>query len=149
MAHNDPHTGGSLTDMAPTGTTMPNDAGLQNTIPSLPRPDQMAENHQFDNEGIAEPDYVSAADNPRDLPWSTRDLGLSGEVITGTGDTLPAVVEAKRIDVASNDPGAKGQARTYKNLVKNRGVYDTFVGQEDEEAAMRIGEHEVRNEWGE
>ncbi|CAL5873581.1 uncharacterized protein PFLUO_LOCUS7862 [Penicillium psychrofluorescens] len=92
----DPHQGGTLSEMAPTGTTVPNDAGQQRTIPSVPRPDQRAEHFMYDNEGVAEPSTAFAGDNTTDMPRSTRDAGTTGEVITGTGDSLPADVESKR-----------------------------------------------------
>ncbi|RJE23147.1 hypothetical protein PHISCL_04503 [Aspergillus sclerotialis] len=85
-----PHQGGSLTEMAAEGTTIPNDAGIQNTIPSVPRPDQLEENSQFHNQGLAEPNRAAAADNATDVPRSTRDRAGTGEVITGTGNTIGA-----------------------------------------------------------
>jgi hypothetical protein len=54
----DPHEGGDLFDMAKDGTTMPNDAGKHNLIPSVPRPDQIADDS-------TDP---GAADNPTDIP---------------------------------------------------------------------------------
>jgi len=59
--------GGDLFDMAKDGTTIPGDAGVQNLIPSVPRPDQ---------------DAVSV-DNPTDIPRTTADPGATGEVATG------------------------------------------------------------------
>ena len=44
MASEDPHKGGDLSDMAATGTKMPNDAGDYPPIPSVPKPDEKAEN---------------------------------------------------------------------------------------------------------
>ena len=76
--------------MAAKGTTIPNDAGIQNTIPSVPRPDQLEENSQFHNQGLAEPNRAAAADNATDVPRSTSDKGATGEVITGTGNTMGA-----------------------------------------------------------
>ena len=38
MAPTDPHQGGDLFDMAKDGTSIPNDAGKMNLIPSKPRP---------------------------------------------------------------------------------------------------------------
>lgn len=93
----DPHKGGSITDMAATGTSVPNDAGRQNIIPSVPRPDQVTENPQFHNQGLAEPNTAFAADNDTTLPQSTRDKGQTGEPITGTGHTMGAQAESKRI----------------------------------------------------
>ncbi|KAL2215453.1 hypothetical protein M432DRAFT_593488 [Thermoascus aurantiacus ATCC 26904] len=140
----DPHAGGKLSDMAPTGTTMPNDAGLQNTIPSVPRPDQRAEHHQFDNEGIAAPDLAMAADNAKDVPRSTRDAHASHEVITGMGDVLPAEVETKRMHFQGHDPGAKGDPRNLKHAIKTKSYFNKYAG-EDRDATEKIGEHEWRN----
>lgn len=44
MASEDPHKGGDLSDMAATGTKMPNDAGDYPIIPSVPKSDEKAEN---------------------------------------------------------------------------------------------------------
>jgi hypothetical protein len=38
MAPTDPHQGGDIFDMAKDGTSIPNDAGKTNTIPSKSRP---------------------------------------------------------------------------------------------------------------
>lgn len=140
----DPYKGDDLSNMAPTGTTMPNDAGLQNTLPSYPRPSQTAESAQFDNEGIAEPSLAFAADNAKDLPRSTKDEGLSGEVITGTGNEMPSEVEAKRVQRGSKHPGAKGRTRDGNFVVKKGSVYDT-TAKEDGNAGEFVGEHEGRN----
>lgn len=128
MSGDDSHRGGTLSEMAPTGTTMPNDAGLQNTIPSKARPDQQSEDHRFGYDGVAQPSVAMAADNATDIPRSTRDIGQTGEVMTGTGDTLPAEVESKNLSFAVNDPGGKGHDRTMKHAVKNRGDFDRFAG---------------------
>lgn len=94
----DPHTGGSLSEMAAKGTSIPNDAGVQRTIPSVPRPDQRQENSQFDNQGLAEPNQAFAADNSTEVPRSTKDVGATGEVVTGTGNTIGAPQsEAKKM----------------------------------------------------
>lgn len=93
----DPHQSASFTDMAAAGTSIPNDAGQQNTIPSVPRPDQLQENSQFNNEGVAESTKAFAADNDTDVARNTKDMGGTGEVITGTGNTIGAgQAEAKR-----------------------------------------------------
>ncbi|KAK7554314.1 hypothetical protein JOL62DRAFT_613591 [Phyllosticta paracitricarpa] len=70
---NDPFpAGGSITDMAVTGTTTPQTAGKQNTIPS-----------------------AAAVDNATDIPRNPGDTGKTGGVVTGKGDQLPASVEKK------------------------------------------------------
>lgn len=144
MVRQDPHQGGSLADMAPEGTTIPNDAGKMNTIPSVPRPDQRGEHYLYDNEGIAEPSTAMAADNATDLPRSTRDRGQTGEVMTGTGDSLPASTESKRTFMGSNIPGGTGDTRDIKHHNQNRSKFDRYA-KEDEDSAEKIGEHEGRN----
>lgn len=123
---------------------MPNDAGIQRLIPSLPRPDQLSENPQFDNQGLAEPSSVLAADNATDLPRSTRDMGMSGEVITGTGDSLGAEVEAQRLQIGANNPGIRGDVRMLKHANLSRGAYDRGA-KEDANAVEFIGESQARN----
>jgi len=143
MSANDPHRGGTLEEMAPTGTSIPNDAGLQNIIPSKARPDQQEEDHRFGYDGIAQPTIATAADNATDMPRSARDVGMTGEVMTGAGDSLPAEIETKRLQSQTNDPGAKGQLRTLKHAVKTRGAFDKLVG-DDPEGAQAVGEPEQR-----
>ena len=75
---------------------MPNDAGLNNTIPSVPRPDQMSEDSGFAGRGgLGAGSIANAADNPIDIPRSHKELGATGEVITGTGDQMPAQVKGR------------------------------------------------------
>ena len=133
----DPHKGGRLEDMAEHGTTMPNDAGQHNIIRSVPRPDQTSENPQFDNEGIGEPNYQLAADNPRDMPRSTKDVGVSGEVITGTGDALPPEVESKRLNFGAQDAGAKGHLRDFHHEKHKKTAFERFAGED-----MGLGDEE-------
>lgn len=65
-SHEDPHVGGSLSDMAVTGTTIPNDAGKQNLIPSVPRPDQITSTSENPND-LGSSDLAGVADNPIDI----------------------------------------------------------------------------------
>ncbi|KAJ9245730.1 hypothetical protein DTO169E5_449 [Paecilomyces variotii] len=139
-----PHQGGSLSDFAQSGTSIPNDAGIQNTLPSVTRPDQQRHHHQFEYEGQDQPSLAMAADNPRDMPRSTRDMHASGEVTTGTGDALPAEIESKRLHYGGRDPGAKGDPRNLKHAVQNRSQFDKFAG-EDPDADAANQEHEWRN----
>jgi len=79
MASNDSHQGGDLFDMAKDGTSIPNDAGKMNTIPSKPRPGE--------GDGVVNANRSSlagAASNPIDISRSVRDIGAGGEVETGT-----------------------------------------------------------------
>lgn len=138
----DPHTGGTLSEMA-NGTTMPNDAGLQRVLPSVPRPDQRSEDPQFDNEGVAEPTPQFAADNPVDLPRSTRDMGMTGEVMSGTADSLGAKMEAQRAEIGANGASTKGNVRKFKHAKKNRSAFERGA-KEDDDAADYIGEDEAR-----
>ena len=67
MASQDPNPqGGSITDMAVDGTKVPDDAGAQYTIPSVPRPDQITDpSHDPSNLGAT--DLAGAADNAQDV----------------------------------------------------------------------------------
>ena len=67
MASQDPNPqGGSITDMAVEGTKIPNDAGTQNTIPSVPRPDQITDPSDDPN-NLGATDLAGAADNAQDI----------------------------------------------------------------------------------
>lgn len=102
MSSSNAHQGGDLSSMAATGTSIPNDAGVQNLIPSVPRPDQISSSSDL---GAA--DQATAADNQTDLPRRNQDIGATGEVVTGTGDQLPAQIESKRLHFGANEPQAK------------------------------------------
>ncbi|KAL3496562.1 hypothetical protein BJX62DRAFT_101946 [Aspergillus germanicus] len=139
-----PHQGGSIYDMAEKGTKIPNDAGRMNTIPSVPRSDQLSEDPNYSYQGLGQPTTAFAADNATDLPRSTRDLGFTGEVMTGTGNSFPAQGENAGNQIGANTPGAKGQTRAFERGSQNRGAFDRFGG-EDEDAP--VGEHEERNRF--
>lgn len=67
MAPHDPNPqGGSITDMAVQGTRVPDDAGTQNTIPSVPRPDQITDPTDDPN-NLGATDLAGAADNAQDV----------------------------------------------------------------------------------
>ena len=67
MASQDPFPqGGSITEMAAEGTKVPDDAGTQNTIPSLPRPDQITDSSKDPND-LGTTDLAGAADNAQDV----------------------------------------------------------------------------------
>lgn len=105
MSSDDPHQGGRLEDMAATGTKLPNDAGQQNVIPSVPRPDQADP-----DSGKTGVDLAQAADNDTIMPSGPGDKAGSGapatgEVVSGTGHQLPAAVEQKH----SNSGGKEGK----------------------------------------
>lgn len=147
MSSTDPHQGGDLFDMAKDGTTMPNDAGKQNLIPSVPRPDQISDS----SNDPGAPDLQRAADNPTDIsrvvfppplfhapsltdhsffrPQSNRDIASTGEVLTGTGDALPAQVESKRLHMSANNPLAKGHDRYDKHTVQKESDLERYAGE--------------------
>ena len=67
MASQDPNPqGGSLTEMAVEGTRVPDDAGTQNTLPSVPRPDQITDSSNDPN-NLGATDLAGAADNAQDV----------------------------------------------------------------------------------
>lgn len=67
MASQDPHPeGGSITDMAVDGTTVPEDAAKQRTIPSVPRPGQITDPSDDPNNYGAS-SLAGAADNAQDI----------------------------------------------------------------------------------
>ncbi|KAB8211709.1 hypothetical protein BDV34DRAFT_185113 [Aspergillus parasiticus] len=117
------HQGGTLSEMAPKGTTIPNDAGKQNTIPSVPRPEQRSENPGFNNQGLGQPSSAFAADNEATLPQGPSDPGMTGEVVTGTGNTLPAEGESKFNQVGTDRPGVRGDTRNLKHGTVKGGVF--------------------------
>ncbi|KAF2708923.1 hypothetical protein K504DRAFT_468147 [Pleomassaria siparia CBS 279.74] len=129
----DAHQGGRLEDMAAEGTSIPNDAGVQRIIPSVPRPDQIDPSPDYSHSNPAH-----AADNSFDIPRSTNDRGVTGEVHTGTGDELPSSVEKKNMDDAGLDPRAKGSDRYMKH-----------ARQKDGFGLMAQGDHDVGEAPGE
>ncbi|KAL4916033.1 hypothetical protein BDW62DRAFT_203038 [Aspergillus aurantiobrunneus] len=143
-----PHKGGSLSDMAPTGTQIPSDAGKMNTIPSVPRPEQRSEDPGFSYHGTGQPSTAFAADNATDLPRSTRDVGFSGEVMTGTGNTFPAQGENAGNEIGANWPGAKGQTRGLKHASRNRGEFETLAGEGEGNNEVFAGEEDYMGEEG-
>lgn len=67
MASQDPNPqGGSITDMAAQGTKVPDDAATQNTIPSVPRPDQTTDSSNDSND-LGTTDLAGVADNAQDV----------------------------------------------------------------------------------
>lgn len=116
MASQDPNPqGGSLTDMAVEGTNVPDDAGTQRTIPSVPRPDQIT-----DPNDLGASDLAGAADNAQDMSRTTRDTAPIPETITGTGDALPSEIGSKRLHHDVNQDLSKGHQR-YDKHVRQKG----------------------------
>lgn len=94
--------GGNISDMAVSGTKVPDDAGKPDTIPSKPNPHQQAESQEYQKGRIGAGDISGAADNARDMQSS----GKHEEVITGIGDQMPAdAAEAKHLP--KGEKGAK------------------------------------------
>ena len=131
--------GGSLTDMAVEGTHVDPTAATPRTIPSKPNPHQMTE--QSD---LGAPDIAGAADNAGDISrvrfpppfacsfaWhekkltahtqTTRDNAPTGDVITGTGDALPAEVGSKRLHNVAQGDVSKGSVRYDKHVAQKSG----------------------------
>ncbi|KAI9699007.1 MAG: hypothetical protein M1836_003196 [Candelina mexicana] len=129
MAPTDPHQGGSLSDMAVEGTSIPNDAGKQRIIPSVPRPDQIASSEDVPQGNLGGATIASAADNATDMPRSTADMGSTGEVISGTGDQMPAQAESKRMHYGANNPLAKGHDRYDKHSRDKESELDKFASE--------------------
>lgn len=134
MSSEDAHKGGDLSDMAVKGTKIPNDAGQHNLLPSVPRPDQMEDPNDLGSSTIA-----GAADNATDIPRKNKDIGSTGEVVTGTGDQLPAEVESKRLHYGANNPASKGHERDAKHR-KQGNTFDRFSGEGAEEDEVPGGE---------
>jgi len=128
MASDDSHRGGDLSDMAASGTSVPNDAGKQNLIPSVPRPDQTAENAAFHQGFINSGDPQGAVGNTTDMPRQFKDIGATGEVISGTGDQLSAQIESKNLHFGANDPLAKGHDRYDKHARQKESDFERYAG---------------------
>lgn len=125
MSAEDAHKGGDLYDMAAKGTQIPNDAGKMNLIPSVPRPDQLDE---FNNRDLGDAELSVAADNPIDIARTNKDIGATGEVVTGTGDQLPAGIESKRLHYGANQPAAKGHDRDAKHGKQKESDLERYAG---------------------
>ncbi|KIW71208.1 hypothetical protein PV04_03399 [Phialophora macrospora] len=148
MAESGRNSGGDLFDMAQKGTKVPEDSAQPRTIPSVARPDQVAS--EFDPNALGGRTLAAAADNAGDIPRTTRDTSAQ-DVLTGTGDTLPATVDSKRMHAVpggvTHDPFAKGSTRMTEHKVQPNSFgggasdgpqTDRAPGQEDlsDEAAM-------------
>jgi hypothetical protein len=120
----DPRQGGRLEDMAVDGTTIPSSSAQPRYIKSVPRPDQIVE----DPNSLGQSGLDRAADNVTDMPRRNKDMGATGEVITGTGDQLPAQIESKRLHYGPNNPLAKGHDRYDKHARQNESDLDRFAG---------------------
>lgn len=65
-AQSGPNSGGDLFDMAKDGTTVPDSSAEPRTIPSKPRPDQIAS--RYDPNDLGATNMAEAADNQEDIP---------------------------------------------------------------------------------
>ncbi|KAF2754536.1 hypothetical protein EJ05DRAFT_144324 [Pseudovirgaria hyperparasitica] len=120
----DPHQGGDLSDMAATGTSIPGDAGKMNLIKSVPRPYQDTDS----SNPLEAADQATAASNNVDIPRTTKDVGTSApDVITGTGDQLPATVQTKNLHTHPSEPDAKGHDRYEKHMRHNNSAFDRLA----------------------
>lgn len=126
--------------MARDGTTLPNDNPTQRIIKSVPRPDQIDPSADY-----AHSNPAHAADNNFDIPRGTIDHGITGEVITGTGDSITSNIEKKNLDDANLDPRAKGHVQ-YAKHARSQGnpIDDMAQGSHDVQAAP--GEEDVGQE---
>ncbi|KAI1413525.1 hypothetical protein F5Y13DRAFT_188957 [Hypoxylon sp. FL1857] len=79
--------GGDLNQMAKDGTSIPGDAGKQNTIPSVPNPDQKSRDAAG---GIGATSLHSAADNPIGVGKNADD-----NAVTASGHSVPQATVAK------------------------------------------------------
>jgi hypothetical protein len=58
-----------------------------------------------------------------------NDQGLTGEVISGTGDQINSNIEKKNLDDADKVPEAKGHDRYAKHVRKQQSEFDENSGQ--------------------
>ena len=128
----DPKVGGDISDMAVSGTKIPTDAGAQRLIPSVPNPAQ----EEVSKPGALPADGTSSladsATNPADMPRQFGDAGMTGDVVSGTGNPLPASVESKRAhNLGHGDPSsgaAKGHPREAKHGKQSASDLDRYQG---------------------
>ncbi|KAL8766568.1 MAG: hypothetical protein Q9209_006711 [Squamulea sp. 1 TL-2023] len=129
--------GGSLSDMAVEGTTVPSDSAKPNTIPSKPRPDQKTFSSDDPND-LGSTDLAGVADNTNDMPKSVRDQAPTSSIISGTGDAIPDEASSKRLHELGNPDLSKGHAR-YDKHVRQK-------GSDQEKGAVGMGEDEDAEE---
>jgi hypothetical protein len=91
-------------------------------ISSVPRPDQKDPGPEFSHTNPAH-----AADNAFDIPRGVEDQGVTGEIISGTGDQTNSNIEKKNLDDADNVPQAKGDGRYAKHVRHQKNEFDTQV----------------------
>lgn len=84
--------------------------------------------------------------------WSiqrNKDIGTTGEVLTGTGDQLPAQVESKRLHMGANDPFSKGHDRMDKHRRHKESELERYAGEgvdvDKAPGEEELGQEEVRD----
>lgn len=95
----------------------------------MPRPDQKDPGPEF-----AHADPAHAADNTFDIPRGVNDQGVTGEVISGTGDQINTNIEKKNLDDADKVPEAKGHDQYAKHVRKEKSEFDQGAGHDVEAA---------------
>jgi hypothetical protein len=104
----DAHRGGTLEEMsARGGTTLPSEAGTQPTETLHERKD----NIKIDPVVLHHPH----ADNITDMPRNPEDSGVTGEVVTGTGNPMPNEVEEKWVGGSSGGKHIGQTRHTFKS----------------------------------
>ncbi|KAG8533464.1 uncharacterized protein KY384_002247 [Bacidia gigantensis] len=125
--------GGSLSDMAVEGTTVPSSASEPRYIPSKPRPGQVTDPTD-DPVELNKRDAAGEVDNAGDISRSTRDNAPTPDIVTGTGDALPAEAGSKRLHNIQQGELSKGHPR-YEKHVRQK-------GSDQEKGASKGGEEE-------
>ncbi|KAL8697687.1 MAG: hypothetical protein Q9201_007002 [Fulgogasparrea decipioides] len=119
--------------MAAEGTTVPSSSATQRTIPSVPRPGQATRSSDDPND-LGTTDLAGQADNINDLPKSTKDKAPTADIISGTGDAVPAEVSSKNLHELGNPDLSKGHARYDKHVRQKGSDYEqSAAGGEDAE----------------
>ncbi|KAL9017845.1 MAG: hypothetical protein Q9185_004860 [Variospora sp. 1 TL-2023] len=129
--------GGSLSDMAVQGTTVPSDSATQRTIPSVPRPDQTTTSTSDPNDLAGATSLAETADNASDMPKAHT--APTASIITATGDVVPAEAASKRLHELGNPDLSKGHARYDKHVRQKGSDYEKGAaagGGEDAEAVV-------------
>ncbi|KAJ5287843.1 hypothetical protein N7478_003529 [Penicillium angulare] len=140
-----PHAGGSIAQMPPNGTTIPNDTSKQNAIPSVPRPEQRNDYFGFN---IGQSNSASTDSKRAEIPRSTYDRGKSDEAITPTGESIPASVESKHNYLGTDLLGGSTDTRNTKNRRMSRSEFDQFVGDNELDKTAKDGKIGVNQFFG-
>ena len=132
MAPTDQHQDGRLEDMVAIETTfmeMTANSDWQISveggpkyaqIPSVPKPDQKNPVPEF---SCINPTH--APDNAFDILRGVEDQGVTGEIISGTGDQINPNTAKKNLDATDNVLRAKGDGRYAKQVRNQKSEFDT------------------------